>query len=95
VRIQAVVEGAHDRTALRRTVRASRCGLYLCRTQSRTACRPAGHVKNELVCGQVFRTMEEARSAIFNYIEVFYNRQPIHQTLGYVAPEEFEMKVVV
>jgi putative transposase len=53
-----------------------------------------GQLKNELVCGQVFKTMDEARSAIFDYIEVFYNRQRLHQTLGYITPEQFEMKSV-
>ncbi len=53
-----------------------------------------GQLKNELICGYVFHTIEEARSAIFDYIEVFYNRQRLHQTLGYVTPEQFEMKAV-
>jgi putative transposase len=53
-----------------------------------------GQLKNELICGQVFPTMEAAKSAIFDYIEVFYNRQRIHQTLGYVTPEQFEMNAV-
>ena len=30
------------------------------------------------------------RAAIFSYIELFYNRQRIHQTLGYVSPVAFE-----
>jgi transposase InsO family protein len=29
-------------------------------------------------------------AAIFDYIEVFYNRQRLHQTLGYTSPEEYE-----
>jgi transposase InsO family protein len=53
-----------------------------------------GQLKNELICGYVFNTIDEARSAIFNYIEVFYNRQRLHQTLGYVIPEQFEMNAV-
>ena len=32
----------------------------------------------------------EARHAIFEYIEDFYNRTRLHQTLGYRSPEEFE-----
>jgi putative transposase len=35
-------------------------------------------------------TREQARAAIFEYIEVFYNRQRMHSSLGYVSPEEFE-----
>lgn len=30
---------------------------------------------------------EEARAEIFEFIEVFHNRQQLHQTLGYVSPE--------
>ncbi|HEU0076731.1 MAG TPA: IS3 family transposase, partial [Longimicrobiaceae bacterium] len=32
----------------------------------------------------------QARAAIFEYIEVWYNRQRRHSTLGYVSPAEFE-----
>jgi len=53
-----------------------------------------GQLKNELICGYVFNTIEEGKSALFDYIEVFYNRQRIHQTLGYVTPEQFEMNSV-
>jgi len=53
-----------------------------------------GQLKNELVCGHVFNTIEDGKSALFDYIEVFYNRQRIHQTLGYVTPEQFEMNAV-
>lgn len=37
-----------------------------------------------------FRTREEAINSIFEYIEVFYNRQRLHSTLGYCSPMEFE-----
>jgi putative transposase len=52
-------------------------------------------LKNELVHHATFQSREEARSAIFDYIEVFYNRQRLHQTLGYVAPVEFERRAGV
>jgi len=48
------------------------------------------NLKNELIRDQHFNSREEARSAIFDYIEVFYNRQRLHQTLGYKSPEQFE-----
>jgi transposase InsO family protein len=52
------------------------------------------NLKNELVHHCDFASREEARSAIFDYIEIFYNRQRLHQTLGYVSPTLFEkMKV--
>lgn len=34
--------------------------------------------------------MTEARLAIFDYIEVFYNRIRLHSKLGYKSPAEFE-----
>jgi len=37
-----------------------------------------------------FTTQAEARTAIFEYIEVFYNRQRLHSALGYLSPEQFE-----
>jgi transposase InsO family protein len=38
----------------------------------------------------VFRTRAEARQAIFSFIEVWYNRQRLHSSLGYVTPDEYE-----
>ena len=52
-------------------------------------------LKNELVHHVQFKTREEARTAIFDYIEVFYNRQRLHQTLGYLSPAEFERRATV
>jgi putative transposase len=52
-----------------------------------------GSVKQELVHQRRFNTREEARAAIFEYIEIFYNRQRRHSSLGYVSPEEFERQV--
>jgi transposase InsO family protein len=48
------------------------------------------NLKNELVHHADFQSRESARTAIFSYIELFYNRQRIHQTLGYVSPVAFE-----
>lgn len=39
---------------------------------------------------RVFASREEARAMIFEYIEIWYNRQRRHSTLGYVSPEQFE-----
>src|SRR5438477_5571299 len=47
-------------------------------------------LKTELVHQQKFTTHEQARGSIFEYIEVFYNRQRLHSSLGYVSPESFE-----
>lgn len=47
-------------------------------------------LKKELMSDRAFTTREEARAAIFEYIEVFYNRKRIHGSIGYVSPEAFE-----
>jgi len=47
-------------------------------------------LKNELVHHEQFATHEEARAAIFESIETFYNRKRLHSSLGYVSPEQFE-----
>jgi putative transposase len=47
-------------------------------------------LKMELVYQQEYATQMEARLSIFEYIEVFYNRQRLHSSLGYVSPESFE-----
>ena len=49
-------------------------------------------LKTELIHRRRFATRAEARSAIFEYIEVFYNRQRIHSSLGYLSPEQYEQK---
>jgi len=49
-------------------------------------------LKRELVAGESFATREQARRAIFEWIEVFYNRQRRHSALGYVSPEQFELQ---
>lgn len=49
-----------------------------------------GTLKTELVYHENYRTREQARRSIFEYIEVFYNRQRRHSSLGYVSPEAFE-----
>lgn len=40
-------------------------------------------LKRELVDDQVFDTREQARRAIFEYIEVYYNRKRLHSTPGF------------
>jgi putative transposase len=48
-------------------------------------------LKTELVYQRRFATRKEAREAIFEFIEVFYNRQRRHSSLGYLSPMEYEM----
>jgi transposase InsO family protein len=47
-------------------------------------------LKGELVSQQHYATRQEARTSIFEYLEVFYNRQRLHSALGYQSPEAFE-----
>lgn len=47
-------------------------------------------LKNELVHRRRFATRAEARVALFEWIEVFYNRQRLHSALGYMSPVDFE-----
>lgn len=49
-------------------------------------------LKNELTRHRCFQHHAEARYAIAEYIEVFYNRRRLHQALGYRSPEEFEQQ---
>ena len=47
-------------------------------------------LKSELCGRRTFRSRAEARKAIFQYIEVFYNRVRLHSYLGYRSPEAYE-----
>ena len=47
-------------------------------------------LKVELIYAEQFRSIGEAKSGIFEYIEVFYNRLRRHSAIGYVSPVEFE-----
>ncbi len=49
-----------------------------------------GRLKVELIYRQHYRTRAEAQAAIFEFIEVFYNRTRRHSSLGYVSPDAFE-----
>lgn len=48
-----------------------------------------GKLKQEWLNEQHFHTREEAMSAVFEYIWVFYNRKRIHEANGYLTPEEY------
>lgn len=47
-------------------------------------------LKKELVHHERYRTRDEARRSLFEYIEVFYNRVRRHSSLGYLSPHQFE-----
>lgn len=49
-----------------------------------------GRLKTELVYPEKFTTREDAKAKVFEYIEMFYNRERRHSSLGYQSPEDFE-----
>jgi putative transposase len=50
-------------------------------------------LKNELIHHRTYQTRDEASQDIFAFIEGFYNRQRLHQSLGYLSPLEFERRI--
>lgn len=52
-----------------------------------------GTLKTELIHHERYRTRDQARASIFQYIEGFYNRTRLHSTLGYQSPEAFEARL--
>jgi putative transposase len=49
--------------------------------------------KIERTARKIYRTRNEARADVFDYIERFYNATRRHSTIGYLSPVEFERKV--
>lgn len=47
-------------------------------------------LKEELVTDAHYKTRQQAKLSIFKYIEMYYNRQRLHSTLGYEAPLQYE-----
>ncbi len=47
-------------------------------------------LKTECVHHEKYLTRDEAKKSVFDYIEVFYNRQRKHSYLGYKSPEQYE-----
>src|SRR6202021_1143263 len=50
-------------------------------------------LKTERIGSKVYRSRDDARADVFDYIERFYNPVPRHSTIGYLSPVEFERKV--
>ncbi len=50
-------------------------------------------LKRELVNGKGYKTREEAKQDVFKYIELYYNRQRMHSSIGYNAPCDLERDV--
>jgi transposase InsO family protein len=51
-------------------------------------------LKTELIYFENYRTREEARKSIFEYIEVFYNRERLHSSINYKSPIDYEESFV-
>ena len=49
-------------------------------------------LKVERVAGKIYRTKDQARADVFDYIERLYNPRRRHSTIGYISPMEFEYK---
>ena len=49
-------------------------------------------LKSEEIDGRDFKTIEEAKGVVFNYIEVYYNRQRMHSSIQYQIPAEYEAR---
>ena len=51
-------------------------------------------LKVELIHRMKFRTREEAKARIFEYVEMYYNTKRAHSTLGYLSPFEYEKQKI-
>jgi len=49
-------------------------------------------LKTELIHLETYQTRAEAKQAIFEYIEVFYNRERLHSANGYLSPADYELQ---
>jgi putative transposase len=50
-------------------------------------------LKTERTARKMYRTRNEAKADVFDYIECFYNPKPRHSTIGYLSPVEFEKQM--
>jgi putative transposase len=50
-------------------------------------------LKTELLAGRPPATRQQTQSAIFEYVEVFYNRKRLHSALGYQSPVDYEQQL--
>ena len=53
-----------------------------------------GKMKYEWLSDYQFKTRAEAKSAVFEYVEIFYNRQRLHASNGYLTPDEYHSQKI-
>jgi transposase InsO family protein len=51
-------------------------------------------LKTELIYRQSWATRAKVRRAVFEFVEVFYNRQRLHSSLKYMTPAEYEQTMI-
>jgi transposase InsO family protein len=51
-------------------------------------------LKKECVRDAIFSSRNEARNAVFEYIEIYYNRKRRHSSLGYLSPTHYEKRMI-
>jgi transposase InsO family protein len=51
-------------------------------------------LKVECVYPQTFATRAQAKTALFEYIEVYYNKQRLHSALGFISPAQAELDLL-
>jgi putative transposase len=49
-----------------------------------------GSLKSERTDNKIYLTREQAKSDVIDYIEMFYNSERLHSTLGYLSPMQYE-----
>ena len=52
-------------------------------------------LKTERTNGALYRTRDEARSDVVDYIEMFYNSRRLHSSIGYNSPNDFEKEQIM
>ena len=62
------------------------------RTGSRSTAQKVMLIEFKRPGRKTYRTRDDARADVFDYIERFYNPKRRHSTIGYMSPMDFEMK---
>lgn len=46
-------------------------------------------LRMELIYAENYKSIEEAKTSVFEYVEIFYNRRSCHSAIGYISPVEY------